>query len=423
MNNQSSVSAFSYIGKTLLTVIPGSATLGGVASLAIGLEGLTFWLNVGSIALGGVVLGILAGGLNYYRFVRPIRYIVTYSNKISNGDFTEKCSVENVGYLKPIAIALNKMRDNFIQVFDNIQSSSKHLNIASDELTTSAIQSKNSGDEMTAIIENTTLSMQHLAEYTQENLDRLNYIAEKWDKIEQYLANTYHANTKILNQTEEGLNDIKNTIQQMLDIENIMEEANKIMQKLHDSSNQITQIVDVITDITEQTNLLALNASIEAARAGEHGSGFAVVAHEVKKLAEQSSESAKHIFEIVENNLQETKLAVKLMGNGKNETTKGKLMVKEVYNFSQEIANYLKNTIGEIKIYMDNTLEIKEKQKELLDSMIQLNGISQQTASGTEETTELIKEQFSNMEQIANHAELLNKLSNKLKESISNLNI
>src|SRR5699024_2848124 len=115
------------------------------------------------------------------------------------------------------------------------------------------------------------------------------------------------------------------------------------IEQLDKNSNEIVQIVDMITDIAEQTNLLALNAAIEAARAGEHGQGFAVVSEEIRKLADESKNSADQITALINSISGDTKKAVVRMNEGRKETESGAQMAVTVDKVFQSILENVTN--------------------------------------------------------------------------------
>lgn len=135
----------------------------------------------------------------------------------------------------------------------------------------------------------------------------------------------------------QGEQKVQHTLTQMGTITDIIKKSSVMVEKLGASSVQIGEIVLVINEIADQTNLLALNAAIEAARAGEHGRGFAVVADEVRKLAERTAVSTRQIDTMIKQIQNETKDAVDVMHRGSEEGAQGMLLADQAGSGLQEI--------------------------------------------------------------------------------------
>ncbi|MFH1194384.1 MAG: methyl-accepting chemotaxis protein [bacterium] len=198
---------------------------------------------------------------------------------------------------------------------------------------------------------------------------------------------------------------VRETIEGMNRIAVVVEKGADTVHALGRSSEQIGQIVQVIDEIADQTNLLALNAAIEAARAGEQGRGFAVVADEVRKLAERTTKATKEIASMIVQIQKDTEAAVSAMGEGKLQVAKGK-----------ELADRSEISLKEI---------IKGSEK-VTDIVMQVAAASEQQSAASEEISKNIEaisnvtnESSSGIQQIARAIEDLNKLTVDLQESIS----
>jgi twitching motility protein PilJ len=189
-----------------------------------------------------------------------------------------------------------------------------------------------------------------------------------------------------LNAAEKGALAVQNAIRGMNDIREQIQETSKRIKRLGESSQEIGEIVQLISDITEQTNVLALNAAIQAASAGEAGRGFTVVAEEVQRLAERSAEATKHISAIVKSIQRDTQDAVEAMERSTQGVVQGTKTADEADQALREItqvSNRLAELIGSIS---NSTSQQAEAATKVAANMKAILAITQLTSEGTKQT-------------------------------------
>lgn len=205
--------------------------------------------------------------------------------------------------------------------------------------------------------------------------------------------------------TEQGTLAVRNTIAGMDGIREQIQETSKRIKRLGESSQEIGEIVDLISDITEQTNVLALNAAIQAASAGEAGRGFSVVAEEVQRLAERSAEATKQISALVMMIQSDTHDAVAAMEKSTLGVVEGAKLsdragqsLREIEQVSNELANLISSISVSTQVQTDMASEVAKMMQDILR-------ITEQTTEGTQSTT--------------NSVAKLASLANDLKGSVS----
>ena len=189
------------------------------------------------------------------------------------------------------------------------------------------------------------------------------------------------------------------------------------------SAKKIENASQMIRSIAEQTNLLALNAAIEAARAGEAGRGFAVVADEIRKLAEDSNKFTKEIEEIVAELIDKTNSAVTTMKEAAALTAAQTEGVEVTKNKFEGIAGAIEKTREALDMLNKTGEAMNRKKDEIIDIIQSLSALSEENAAGTEQASASVEEQTSSMVEIAGASEELAKLAEEMQKSISKFKI
>jgi methyl-accepting chemotaxis protein len=257
----------------------------------------------------GFVISFLLGWVIKGSIVRPLDQCVSLAKAVENGDLTRRVEAEGNDEVAQLVRALESMRRRMLEIIGtmrlnigSLQQASSSLATAADQSNQSSLQQSDAASSMAASVEQMSVSIDQIGDHARE------------------------ANTIAGQSAQQALDSGKTIHDAVAEIANIATVVNQTASTIHELdefSGQISNIINVIREIADQTNLLALNAAIEAARAGEQGRGFAVVADEVRKLAERTSTSTGEISAMITKIQQGTQRASQEMGTGVQRVNEG----------------------------------------------------------------------------------------------------
>lgn len=325
----------------------------------------------------------------------PIQDGAKVLEKMATGDFTQKISKDYKGQHAKLKETINKLSDSVSEVIRNINDAVQATASASNQISSST-------EELAA-------GAQEQSAQTSEIASAINQMTATIIQTTRHAGEAANTAKDAGNFAQEGGKAVEKTIDGMNKIANVVTKAARVVQELGKGSEQIGEIVQVIDDIADQTNLLALNAAIEAARAGEQGRGFAVVADEVRKLAERTTKATKEIANMIKKIQVDTNEAVVSMNQGTSEVEVGIELAQNAGSSLREIIN----TVIKVSDIISQVAAASEEQSSTAEQVSKnvesISNVAHETASGTQ--------------QIARAAEDLNRLTENLQNLISQFQI
>ncbi|MDD4801509.1 MAG: methyl-accepting chemotaxis protein [Syntrophomonas sp.] len=367
----------------------------------------------------GILLGFLGALLLSYSVHKPLERITQSIALSSEGDLTSVIPQQAKDELGQLASHINVMIARMSELIGNTKSLIINVSQSTSELLTRSEISASLMKDMTFQSEEMSATAADQAQLTGNS--RL-VISEMSVAIQQLAGNAQEVASSALTATDkakDGESQVEKAISQISIISDTVNSTAMVIEGLGIKSQEIGQIVDLITNIANQTNLLALNAAIEAARAGEQGRGFAVVAEEVRKLAEESGEAANRIADLVKEVQSEADSAVKAMQAGTKEVAMGTKVVGNAGQAFEYIIAAINTVNEQIQEVSAASEEMAASAETAIQSIEQTNLTADKNAAVAKKISSLAREQLSGLEETGASIDRLTIVIEDLKKAIA----
>lgn len=350
---------------------------------------------------------------------RTINRIINNARQAASGDLSVEFTSRRKDELGLLAGAINTMVSNTRNLIANaIEISNKVTESASTVASTTEYVTEISKD-ITVAIQEIAKGASDQASNAEESVNLMDQLAMRINKVSNTTNEIEVLSKEALEITNHGLSTVKELESKTIETTDNTNAITREIQALDSQSKSIGKIVGVIRAIADQTNLLALNAAIEAARAGEAGRGFAVVADEVKKLADQSMEATKEIASIINSTQKQTEITVRRSVDMEEALKSQNEAVHNAIVFFNNIASSIQALAEKIDAIRAETVEMNNCKADSLSSIQNISAVSQETAASSQEANASTEEQLASIEHLAVLAKELGEAANRMKESIS----
>ncbi len=384
---------------------------------------------LGALLLGGFVAFTIAKAI-----ARPLAEITRVANEIAVGDVLHDIHVQQrdeigmlaesfrnlIDYMKTLAGAATQIAANNLTVRVEPKSEKDALGNAFKTMTNNlSTMIKELTDNATQLVSASTEIASSSEQMARGSSEQTSQTAQVSSAVEEMTATIVESSKnageasgmarEAATAATEGTRVVSQTIEGMNKIAKVVQDSASTIQALSKSSDQIGEIIGVIDDIADQTNLLALNAAIEAARAGEQGRGFAVVADEVRKLAERTTKATKEITDMIKGIQADTKGAVVSMEQGIQEVDSGRQLADKAGESLNAILGF--------------SQRVQDMIQQIASAAEQQSAASEQIARNVESIANVTKENAAGIEQSASAAEQLNRQAEGLQTMVSKFQI
>ncbi len=355
--------------------------------------------------------------------VKPIREMKNLLSKAENGDFTGKGSYQSKDEMGELTSSFNQMSMTLQSIFTTVNDSTQQVASAAEELSASAEQSTKASEHVTITIQElasgSDVQVQNVDKSSVVMNDIMEHTKSIFDNTEKITNDVLHASKM----SQDGNQAIEQVNKQMDSIYNNVTSLSQAVKSLDERTSEIGQISNVISGISAQTNLLALNAAIEAARAGEHGKGFAVVADEVRKLAEESNKSTEQISNLISLIQKDAENTLNTMNKASEEVNSGIKVVNTAGSSFQKIDIAVNNVVSQIEDISKAVKDLTAGTEHVTSSINEVSEVAKESASITQNISAATEEQLASMEEISASSQSLATLADDLQNLMKKFNI
>jgi methyl-accepting chemotaxis protein len=339
------------------------------------------------------------------------------------GDFTAVVADRSRDEIGKLGGSFNHMRASLRELIQQGHRASDKVIAATKQILDITERATLQSKETVAAIEQMASGAASQTQSTAENLKAMEEVSAGIQRIAGNAAGIAESAVYSKRQAETGGQYVHQTVQQMAYIQKSVHDTDKVIKLLDGKSREIAGILEIIREISAQTNLLALNAAIEAARAGEHGRGFAIVASEVRKLAEQSGQSSDRIADLVKEIEADMQRSIEAMAQVIEEVRAGLQLAHEADRNFHQIVESNGRIAEQIEEMAATAEQMSAGIQQITASVTEIAQIAKITSTNSNQAAASTAEQLAAIEQIASSSASLSEVSDELQMSLGKFNI
>jgi methyl-accepting chemotaxis protein len=405
-----------------LKILAGYVVLGGALVAMFRLTEvyeLPWTLRILSSAVVTVSLSLLMPSL--LARVTRVKVLSRSALEISRGDLSKPVAADSSSLrddIDELTTAITNMQENLRELVGHIQRSAQSVSDSANDLQRSAEGVNASTEEMAGSMKKIASGAESTSELVGQASKVITSMAGSIQKTAVSAEDAARAAAETSGAAEEGSTAARLAGEKVKKVFNRIETASKEVFAFGEKTQEISKIVDVITQVAQQTNLLALNATIEAARAGEYGRGFAVVADEVRKLAESAGRSAEQISKLARDISGQSTAVVSAMKEGIEELAEGREDLTTIVRSMGSITDTARKGAEKVHLISESASDQQKGSDEMVKAIEEISRVARQNAASTEAINEVIDEQTRAVMRMTSAAQELTNLSVELQNVV-----
>lgn len=376
---------------------------------------ITFTSTLAIVFVVGIIISILLSR----SIIVPLRKLMKSIETITRGDLRHSVVLHSKDEFGKVSQGFDQMRLNLSKLIQQIHCTSMQIVSSSEELTASVEETEKATQQIDTAMQKVAIGTEQQASTLVHSSHSVCKISQSMNQANAAIQSVNELGIHAKDYAEQGNQVVQKTLVQMNVIQNKVDSTSDVINRLGETSKEIGQIVSLITDIAKQTNLLALNAAIESSRAGEQGKGFSIVAAEVKKLAEQSGQSASEIRELVEQIQIESDHAIQSMNDGASAVQDGINMTSRTGDAFKGISKIIQDISAQTNEVSAVVEQVNASTDGMVDIMNSMTHHSEDTAASTQHVAAAVEEQHASMQEMCTSTEALSHMVINLEETVN----